>query len=240
MVGLRATVVAACALALAVVPVACGPQPEPQARSVAAPTGPEVVAPPAPPGTPDVSVAKRGLDKLARDERPMPAGYSREQFGGRWTDPDHNHCSTREDVLGGWLGTPLLGGMCDASGSMPDPYTGSPMVVPGEADIDHVVSLADAWRSGAASWTAQQRAAFYNDQRNLVPTRASVNRAKGDRGPDTWLPPRQEYRCSYALIYVGTKAHYGLSVTNAQATQLKVLLDRCPVLPGLITTSALH
>lgn len=236
MVSRRARVVAAFAVALALVPVACGPDPQP--RSVAAPVvvttatpGPEVVAPKAPPGTPDVSVARRELAGLVREERPMPPGYSREQFGGRWVDLDGNACTTREDVLGDWLGIPLLGGMCDASGSILDPYVGNALIVPGEADLDHVVSLADAWRSGATGWTAQRRIAFYNDPRNLVPTRASVNRSKGDKGPERWLPPRREYRCSYALIYVGTKAEYGLSVTNGQAEVLRHTLDRCPLLP---------
>jgi hypothetical protein len=55
----------------------------------------------------------------------------------------------------------------------------------GLIDIDHVVPLAEAWRSGAAAWNADQRDRFANDlvDPQLIAVRAASNRSKGDQDP---------------------------------------------------------
>jgi hypothetical protein len=55
-------------------------------------------------------------------------------------------------------------------------YTGQPC---SQIDIDHVVSLQDAYKSGASSWSNAKKEAFANDRLNHVPACASVNRSKG-------------------------------------------------------------
>lgn len=235
----RTRLLTAALVAAALLPVSSHhTDPAPPATVAAPVAGPAVVEPKAPPGTPDLSVARSRFAELVVDDRPPPAGYTRDGFDPHsWSDLDRDGCSTREDVMAHWLGTPLLGGMCDASGTMPDPYTGHAMVVPGQVDIDHVVSLLDAWRAGAATWSAAARESYYNDERNLVPTTAHVNRAKGSRGPDQWMPPDAGYRCTYAKIYVGVKHVYRLSITSAQRAALGAALDRCPVAPGTATSA---
>jgi len=53
----------------------------------------------------------------------------------------------------------------------------------------HVVLLRWVWEHGAALWTQEKREKFANDPRNLWPVELSLNRSKGARGPEDWLPP---------------------------------------------------
>jgi hypothetical protein len=69
-----------------------------------------------------------------------------------------------------------------------------------DARIDHVVPLAEAWRSGAAAWNADQRERFANDlvDPQLIAVSASSNRSKGDQDPAEWKPPRRVTWCLYS------------------------------------------
>ena len=53
-----------------------------------------------------------------------------------------------------------------------------------DVDIDHMVPLAEAWDSGARTWTTPTRQAYANDlgdSRSLVGVTDNVNQAKGDQ-----------------------------------------------------------
>jgi 5-methylcytosine-specific restriction endonuclease McrA len=54
-------------------------------------------------------------------------------------------------------------------------------------NIDHIVSLKDAYGSGAASWSADKKQAFANDMSNHVPSCERVNSSKGSEGPKDFL-----------------------------------------------------
>ena len=54
-------------------------------------------------------------------------------------------------------------------------------------NIDHIVSLKDAYESGAASWSASKKKAFANDGANHVPSCGRVNSSKGSEGPSDFL-----------------------------------------------------
>ena len=95
-------------------------------------------------------------------------------------------------------------------------------------DIDHVVSLRDAYNSGGgASWSLYQRHSFANDKANHVPSCASVNRSKGASTPSEFLRKSNdgkglEYEiitfCEYVDIYYSVKQKYGLSFdVNSEA-----------------------
>ena len=51
-------------------------------------------------------------------------------------------------------------------------------------NIDHVVSLKDAYVSGAASWSTYKKRTFANDKSNHVPSCGRVNSSKGSAGPN--------------------------------------------------------
>jgi hypothetical protein len=168
-------------------------------------------------------------------------GYRRELFGQTWADVDRNGCDTRNDILRRDLTAqrirPGTGGCVVLSGALADPYGGTVVAFArGGADdveIDHVVALADAWATGAATWTAQRRVAFANDPVNLLAVSATTNRSKGESDAATWLPPDRRFRCAYAARQVAVKVKYGLWLTSAERAALAAVLGSCPGQPGV-------
>jgi hypothetical protein len=87
-------------------------------------------------------------------------------------------------------------------------------------NIDHVVSLKDAYDSGAASWSAYKKRTFANDKANHVPSCGRVNSSKGSAGPRDFLRRSNdgkglEYEivrfCEYVQRYYAVKLEYELS-----------------------------
>jgi hypothetical protein len=100
-----------------------------------------------------------------------------------------------------------------------------------DLDIDHMVPLAESWDSGASTWSASERQAYANelgDARSLIAVFASSNRSKGDQDPAEWMPPAQDYRCTYATTWVAVKTRWGLSVDPAESEALEGILAGCP------------
>lgn len=114
-------------------------------------------------------------------------------------------------------------------GSWFSPYDGETWSNPADVDIDHVVPLAEAWRSGADNWTTAQRAAFANDldDPQLIAVTDNVNQAKGDKEPEEWKPPLVGYWCTYARMWIGVKDSWNLTVETAEKTALTDMLNRC-------------
>ena len=78
-----------------------------------------------------------------------------------WRDPDGS-CDVRDAALIRDGRGVRIDEDCDmTAGTWLDPYTGLTLTGSSEADIDHVVPLANAWRSGAASaaWSEADREA---------------------------------------------------------------------------------
>jgi hypothetical protein len=87
-------------------------------------------------------------------------------------------------------------------------------------NIDHIVSLKDAYESGAASWSASRKKAFANDRSNHVPSCGRVNSSKGSEGPSDFMRRSRDGRgleykivrfCEYVQKYYAVKVKYGLS-----------------------------
>ena len=93
--------------------------------------------------------------------------------------------------------------------------------------LDHIVSLAGAWRYGARNWTSDERLLIANDPLNLTATTAKINSAKSDHDPASWTPPKAG-RCDYATRYISVKARYRLSVDRSEKKALGRLLNACP------------
>ena len=115
-----------------------------------------------------------------------------------------------------------------------DPYTGKTInyVRGGDyengIDIDHVVSLGNAYASGIQYKDAGTRLALATDPLNLQSTDPSSNRQKGDGDAATWLPPNKEYRCEYVGRQIKVKVKYTLSVTSAEkAAMTNVISKNC-------------
>ena len=198
----------------------------------------------------DLAAGRSALAALAGpDQRPAAAdgsavpdgsgvadgsSYEREQFGTAWADVDRNGCDTRNDVLRRDLTATTIDadGCTVLTGVLADPYTGRRIVFArgkGSAlvQIDHVVALAAAWSSGAASWDRRTREAFANDPANLLAVDGPANQDKGASDAAAWLPPDPGFACVYALRQIRVKAAYGLWVTDDERAALDDALDTC-------------
>ena len=180
------------------------------------------------------------LERLVVDDNPRFEGYDRDDWGGGWSDDDHDCLNTRHEVLMAEeiSGSPLLrddsclviGGRWFAA------FTGTFVDDPRSLDVDHFVPLANAHRSGGWAWDAATRRRFANDQeepRHLIAVTASANRSKSDKGPETWRPDDGGYWCTYADTWMDIKVRWALSVTSAELSALRDMLATCDGDPGV-------
>lgn len=181
-----------------------------------------------PPGIPTESTARTQLAELTVQADGSQAGYDRDRFP-HWSSQGDN-CNTREVVLERDGSEVTSGSDCyPDSGSWYSPYDGETWSEPADVDIDHVIPLAEAWRSGAADWTDSKRESFANDLKSpqLIAVTDNVNQSKGDRSPDEWKPPSTNYWCTYAKMWITVKHEWQLTVESGEKTALTSMLDRC-------------
>lgn len=199
-----------------------------------------VTATPGAPGGPLLRIepvpALALLESLEVRAKPSRPGYARSVFGAAWADADRNGCDTRNDVLRRDLAQPSFaaGSTCViATGRLQDPYTGQEISFrrgagsSAQVQIDHVVALADAWRSGAAELDVQRRLALANDPLNLLAVEGAANQRKGAADASTWLP-QERFRCHYVSRQISVKAAYGLWVDPGEREAMLAVLLRCP------------
>jgi len=153
------------------------------------------------------------------------ATYDRADYLSRWPDADGDCQNLRAELLIARSQEPVRFASARAcrvvGGVWRDSLTGSILRDAGALDVDHVVALSEAHRSGAATWHATTRQAFAVDTRNLVLTAASVNRSKGDRDPATWWPTVDG--CAYGARWLEVKARYRLTF---DAAEVRALIDQ--------------
>jgi hypothetical protein len=187
--------------------------------------------------------ALAGLATLSVKGRAPMTGYARSEFGQAWTDDNdepygHNGCDTRNDILRRDLHVAVVKagtfGCVASSGLLDDPYTSRPITfVRGAAtssrvQIDHVVSLGDAWQSGAQQLTARQRQNLANDPLNLLVVDGSANQQKSASNAASWLPANRAFRCRYVARQVAVKIKWSLWMTAAERDAIARVLATCP------------
>jgi hypothetical protein len=181
-----------------------------------------------PPGIPSKASAQSQLGALTVAAQGSTSGYSRDLFP-HWIAIS-GACNTRETVLRRDGSNVVVDSSCAAtSGSWYSPYDGATWSNPADVDIDHVVPLAEAWRSGANTWTTSRRQSFANDlsRPQLIAVTDNVNQAKGDQDPSTWQPSRTAYRCTYAKMWIATKHYWGLRLQSSEKSALQTMLNTC-------------
>ena len=169
------------------------------------------------------------LDALAVGEWASMSGYSRDRFD-HW-NAQTDGCDTRDVVLRrDGTAVTVTDGCKIVEGTWFSEYDGEMFTDPQTIDIDHMVPLANAWRTGANQWTDEQREDFANDldRPQLLAVGRSVNRSKGDQDPSQWRPPRSAYWCVYAQDWVAVKTYWKLSVTATEKVALADMLNTCP------------
>ncbi|WP_432091471.1 HNH endonuclease family protein [Streptomyces sp. NRRL F-5630] len=168
-------------------------------------------------------------------------GYKRTAFK-HWIDADKDGCDTRAEVLlDEAVVAPDQGTRCKLTGGIwKSPYDDRTFDNARSLDIDHLVPLAEAWDSGASTWSPKEREAYANDlgdPRALIAVSAASNRSKADQDPTTWMPPAPGYRCQYASDWVADKTRWGLSIDTAERTALTDILHACPNRSITVTTA---
>ena len=167
------------------------------------------------------------LKKLKVAKAGSMKGYKREEFP-HWRSTGDN-CDVRDTVLKR-DGTKVKVSGCNVvAGTWRSVYDGKSLNSPTKVDIDHVVPLANAWRSGAAAWTTDKREDFANDveRPQLIAVSATSNRSKGDQDPSQWKPTTTSTWCEYAEDWIEVKSYWKLTVTTAEKTALTDMLKDC-------------
>jgi hypothetical protein len=181
----------------------------------------------------DTGDAITALNKLEVKGRAPKTGYTRSQFP-HWSDPDRNGCDARNEILKRDLtDITYKAGTRECkviAGQLLDPFSGKVIIFsPTKVviDIDHVVSLSNAWQTGAAYFDKNTRLLIANDPLNLLAVDAKLNRQKGDGDAATWLPPNKSFRCEYVARQVAVKSKYGLWVTKPEKVAIDKILSTC-------------
>ena len=156
-------------------------------------------------------------------------GYSRDLFP-HWMDADGDGCSTRNEVLIAEADDPVtVGSGCSLSGGRWFSYYDRlSWTNPSDVDIDHMVPLAEAWDSGARTWTTSVRQSYANDlgdSRSLVGVTDNVNQEKGDQDPREWMPIYD--KCRSLREWVAVKHRWRLTVDSGEKSALSSLAAGC-------------
>lgn len=181
-----------------------------------------------PPNIPSASTASAELASLTVAAETNAGTYDRALFP-HWITISGT-CNTRETVLKrDGVGVVTSSSCAATSGSWTSPYDGATWTAASDVDIDHMVALAEAWRSGAYAWTTSRRQSFANDLTNaqLWAVTDNVNQAKGDKDPSDWKPPLTSFYCTYAKAWVDVKYEWGLTVDSAEKSALISMLATC-------------
>lgn len=180
------------------------------------------------------SLALISLDQLLVKGRAQKTGYARTEFGSGWKI--EGSCDVRNIVLSRDMTNVSLDKDCRVlNGKLVDPYSGHAIsFVRGvktsqEVQVDHVVSLSNAWQTGAQQLSSARRVEFSNDLINLLAVSNVSNQTKGDADAATWLPPNKSYRCEYVARQITIKQRYGLWVTFAEKQAMQSVLKVCPL-----------
>lgn len=135
-------------------------------------------------------------------------GYDRDEFGSRAPT-----AATRDQLI--------------ANEKLPDGtwvsmWDGKVYKSPDGMDADHTVALAEAWGSGAWSWSKEKRESYANDLNDpyvLDLITASLNRGpKSDNDPYEWMPSVNE--CEYVKEWTTVKLDWGLSADGEEKMAL--------------------
>jgi hypothetical protein len=184
-----------------------------------------------------VATAKQRLANLETKAAGSMDGYQPrvKSFGPAWYDVDLNGCDTRNDILARDLKQVVFKGKSQckvAKGTLKDPYTGKTInFAQGKTSlsvqIDHVVALADAWRTGARKWKPELRLFYANDPLVLLAVDGPANHAKSDGDAAAWLPPNSSFDCRYVARQIAIKTKYSLWLTPPEREAMSNVLDAC-------------
>ena len=167
--------------------------------------------------------------KVAPESR---TGYARTKFK-HWVNSDGNKngCDARKSaIIRDAIVKPTIEKGCVLKGGKwLSVYDNIEVTDASKLDVDHMVPLAEAWDSGASTWTPEERQKYANDltdQRHLISVTGASNRSKSDRDPAEWMPSNKDYQCTYIANWVSIKIRWSLTVDEKELAAIKSI--KCP------------
>ncbi len=129
-----------------------------------------------------------------KTHRPAPEAFSPPRLVGE-----------RQFRKSRWPRVDFSNGCAVVGGRWPSIYDGIEISEASELDVDHLVPLAEAWRSGCARQGNGPARRFANDlgfANHRIAVTAGANGSKSDSPPNEWRPPRRDSWCRYPSAWV--------------------------------------
>ena len=99
------------------------------------------------------------------------------------------------------------------------------------ASVANIVTVREAWQSGAWAWSASKRKRFMNDRADktmLALVRATSVQQRGDKDPAGWIPSTSNSICVYLGNWVAVKTKWGLAMDQREFVAVKTAFtQRC-------------
>ena len=99
------------------------------------------------------------------------------------------------------------------------------------ASVANIVTVREAWESGAWAWSASKRKSFMNDRADmtmLALVRATSVQQRGDKDPAGWIPSTSNSICAYLGNWVAVKTRWGLAMDQREFVAVKTAFtQRC-------------
>ena len=99
------------------------------------------------------------------------------------------------------------------------------------ASVANIVTVREAWESGAWAWSASKRKSFMNDRADmtmLALVRATSVQQRSDKDPAGWMPSTSNSICAYLGNWVAVKTKWGLAMDQREFVAVKTAFtQRC-------------
>ncbi len=159
------------------------------------------------------------------EEENISVEYDRQNDYSTWQDWDGDCQNNRHEVLESEhidddSNHPLIfssDGCFVNSGKWFDPYDNLFYFSSSEVQIDHVVALFEAHKSGAWSFPAERKLKFANNidlDDLLIAVGGSSNARKGSSDPSDWMPSNSSYNCEYLNKWLDIKSKFRLGLDS--------------------------
>lgn len=172
----------------------------------------------------EVAEAQQLLDGLTVAPENSGEGYNRkEQFGEN--DSYLIGMVERRDVVNAEFEDSNMGSRAIA-GTYADPYTGEIITITkgdkNDTDLEHVVSLKEAYESGIAPEDMRN---FARDMDNLVIVDSGANREKGSQDVGEWMPSFEQSHGRYVIENIKIKDKYNLTIDSQEKAVMQQVLN---------------
>ena len=95
--------------------------------------------------------------------------------------------------------------------------------------VANIVTVREAWESGAWAWNASKRKSFMNDRADMMMlalVRTTSAQQRGDKDPAGWLPGSRTSICAYLRNWVSVKTKWGLAMDQREFSAVKTAFVR--------------